>query len=85
MKQLLPTCKEKQMSKPSDLASRVAELEIEASYQHEAITSLSETISKQWTEIDRLTKDLKRLTDRLKSSEESASIPLGDEPPPPHY
>lgn len=64
------------------LAQRIEALETRAAYQEETIETLNETITAQWTEIDRLKRHFAKLAERI---EDAAS---GVEPvdrPPPHY
>jgi SlyX protein len=72
------------MPEPTSLNLRVSELEIENAYQRETIESLSETVSEQWKEIDRLSKLLEQVLTHLRSAQDNGDTP-GDEPPPPHY
>ncbi|MGQ4275100.1 SlyX family protein [Terrihabitans sp. B22-R8] len=69
------------MSETSE--SRLEALEIRVAYQDQTIEDLNETITAQWKEIERLSADFRRLSDRLQQTEQS--LPLEDEPPPPHY
>ncbi|TNE41735.1 MAG: SlyX family protein [Alphaproteobacteria bacterium] len=72
------------MPKAETVEHRLAEVEIELTYQHQTIETLNGTIAEQWKIIDGLKVDLKRLKDQLQSME--ARMPSdGPEPPPPHY
>ena len=72
------------MSKSEPLEHRLAEVEIELTYQHEIIETLNKTIADQWKRIDALNADVARFKDQLQSLE--ARTPSdGPEPPPPHY
>ena len=63
---------------------RIAELECKFEFQQETIDSLNETVTEQWTAIDRLTRRLDALTSKF--SELAVSTSDGkSEPPPPHY
>jgi SlyX protein len=65
--------------------ARLDALEIRIAYQDDIIEELNKALTAQWTEIDRLKRDMSVLTDRLAAAEQSAGAEPGDEPPPPHY
>ena len=65
--------------------SRIDELEIRISHQERAIEDLNTTITEQWKELDRLRRDVQRLSDRLASAEQAIGPEPGEEPPPPHW
>lgn len=65
--------------------SRLEALEIRIAHQDQAIEELNQTIIAQWKEIDRLTRELVKLSDRLASAEQAIGPDPGDEPPPPHW
>lgn len=67
------------------LSARIDKLEIHIAHQDEIVETLSQTIEKQWREIDRLSRSLERLTGRLQVVEETMPTPSGPEAPPPHY
>jgi SlyX protein len=52
-------------------------------YQDEAIETLNQTITKQWLEIDRLTRQLAEIKERLQEAERHSPGPSNE--PPPHY
>ena len=66
------------MTELSPLEARIETLETRVAYQEHTIEALNQALTAQWKEIDRLTRELVRLGDRLPASP-------GDEPPPPHY
>jgi SlyX protein len=66
-------------------AERLEALETRIAYQDEIIEDLNKTVVAQWKEIDRLTRELAMLADRVARAEESAGSDPADEPPPPHY
>ncbi|CEJ09762.1 Protein SlyX [bacterium YEK0313] len=68
-----------------DLAARVDALEMRIAYQDETIEDLNKTITAQWKEIDRLTRELANLADRMREAEHRALAGAPPEPPPPHY
>ena len=65
--------------------SRLDALEIRIAHQDQAIEDLNGTITAQWTEIDRLKREVERLTDRVASAEAAIGPEGGEEPPPPHW
>ena len=65
--------------------SRLDALEIRIAYQDEVIEDLNKTITAQWKEIDRLTRELAMLSERVAQAEQGAGVDPSDEPPPPHY
>ena len=68
----------------AELAARIEALEVRITYQDRTIEDLNAIVTAQWRQLDDLTKQLARMTDRL--SEMEAAAPPGDpDPPPPHY
>lgn len=65
--------------------SRLDALEVRIAHQDRAIEDLNETITAQWKEIDRLKREIERLTDRVASAELAIGSDPTDEPPPPHW
>ena len=65
--------------------SRLDSLETRIAYQDETIEDLSKTIAAQWKEIDRLTRELAVLSERVARAEEGPGSDPAEEPPPPHY
>ena len=65
--------------------ARLTALEERLAHQDQAIDDLNETITTQWKLIEKLQRDLARLTDEMREMEEAARSPQGKEPPPPHY
>ena len=65
--------------------SRIDELEIRMAHQEQTIEDLNGAITAQWKIIDRLERQVSRLTDRLAEAEGA----MGEAPPvhqpPPHY
>ena len=62
---------------------RIAELESRLAFQDETIETLNQTITAQWIEIDRLTRQVAELKERLREAESNAPAPANE--PPPHY
>ena len=71
------------MSDASDLSERIDALEMRLTYQDVTIETLNQTITAQWVEIDRLTRQVAELKERLREAESSAPGPANE--PPPHY
>jgi SlyX protein len=71
------------MSDVSDLSERLDALEMRLTYQDVTIETLNQTITAQWVEIDRLTRKVAELKERLQEAESNASAPANE--PPPHY
>lgn len=66
--------------------ARLDALESRIVHQDEAIDDLNKVVTSQWKEIDRLTREVAMLTERVKLAEQSVTgVDPGDEPPPPHY
>jgi len=69
-----------------DKPSTVADLEVQLAHQAKLLEELNETVRKQWDEIDKLTRSVTHIAERLMGMEVSADKGrAGDEPPPPHY
>jgi SlyX protein len=71
------------MSNDKAPGERIDALEMRLTYQDEAIETLNHTITKQWLEIDRLTRQLAELKERLLEAESRVPGPANE--PPPHY
>lgn len=69
----------------TDSNSRLEALETRIAYQDEVIEDLNKTITAQWKEIDRLTREVAALTERVAQAEQSVDLDPSEEPPPPHY
>jgi SlyX protein len=67
----------------SDLSERIDALEMRLTYQDVTIETLNQTITAQWVEIDRLTRQVAELKERLQEAESNAPGPANE--PPPHY
>ena len=65
--------------------SRIDALEARIAHQDQAIEDLNETITTQWKDIDRLKREVERLSDRVANAEQALGPDAGDEPPPPHW
>lgn len=71
------------MSNETALSERIDALEMRLTYQDESIETLNQTITAQWTEIDRLKREVTELKERLQEAESNAPGPVNE--PPPHY
>jgi uncharacterized coiled-coil protein SlyX len=71
------------MTDGKTLSDRIDALETRLTYQDEAIETLNQAITKQWLEIDRLTRRLAEMKERLQEAESQAPAPTNE--PPPHY
>jgi SlyX protein len=71
------------MSVTKLLGERIDALEIRLAFQDETIEALNNTITKQWQQIDALTRQIATLNERLQEAE--ASAPAATHEPPPHY
>jgi len=68
----------------SDITRRIDTLEERVAFQDDAIETLNQTITKQWAQIDALTRNVERLTDQLREAQANAAQGPQHEPPP-HY
>ncbi|XIA66891.1 SlyX family protein [Bradyrhizobium sp. TZ2] len=71
------------MSDVDALNERIDALEMRLTYQDVTIETLNQTITSQWVEIDRLTRQIAELKERLQEAESNAPGPANE--PPPHY
>jgi uncharacterized coiled-coil protein SlyX len=71
------------MSDAGDLSERIDALEMRLTYQDVTIDTLNQTITAQWVEIDKLTRQVAELKERLQEAESNATGPANE--PPPHY
>ncbi|MET0169166.1 MAG: SlyX family protein [Aliihoeflea sp.] len=71
------------MSDADTLNERIDALEMRLTYQDVTIETLNQTITAQWVEIDRLTRQVAELKERLQEAESNAPGPANE--PPPHY
>jgi SlyX protein len=72
------------MSDDETLSARIDRLETRIAYQDEIVEDLNETITAQWKQIDRLTRQVAQLLDRVNEAEDKAGSGAPDRPPP-HY
>ena len=71
------------MNNVDALSERIDALEMRLTYQDVTIETLNQTITTQWVEIDRLTRQVSELKERLQEAESNAPGPVNE--PPPHY
>jgi len=71
------------MSNVDVLNERIDALEMRLTYQDVTIETLNQTITAQWVQIDRLTRQVAELKERLQEAESNAPGPANE--PPPHY
>ncbi len=70
----------------SEQNQTIADLEIQVAHQTKLLDELNEIVRKQWDEIDKLTRSVTHLADRLLNIEEANKKGTpSEEPPPPHY
>ncbi|MBL4619421.1 MAG: SlyX family protein [Alphaproteobacteria bacterium] len=67
------------------LLTRIEKLEERSAFQEHTIEELSDAITDQWKLIDKLKREVGRLTDELKEVGDNMAQGAGREPPPPHY
>ena len=63
------------MSDVDALSERIDALEMRLTYQDVTIETLNQTITAQWAEIDKLTRQLAELKERLREAESNAPGP----------
>ncbi len=71
------------MNDVTALSERIDALEMRLSYQDVTIETLNQTITAQWTEIDKLTRQLSELKERVREAESNVPGPVNERPP--HY
>jgi SlyX protein len=71
------------MNEIKELKDRIDALEARLTYQDDTIETLNRTVTKQWQAIDALTREISRLSERVKEAEAGALRPSNE--PPPHY
>jgi SlyX protein len=65
------------------LNDRIDALEMRLTYQDVTIETLNQTVTAQWAEIDRLTRKVAELKERLREAENNMPGPTNERPP--HY
>ena len=71
----------------SDLEHRIMELEIKTSHQENTIEQLNEIIFEQQKDIDKISRHLEQIQNKINNLQESNLHEAKElpEPPPPHY
>ncbi len=67
------------------MSARLEALETRIAYQDETIEELNQAVTRQWAEIDRLKREVEKLSERLATAEQSLGADPAEEAPPPHY
>ena len=65
--------------------TRIDALESRIAHQDAVIEDLNATVTAQWKEIDRLTREMVKLGDRIAAAEQTQGGDPGEEPLPPHW
>ena len=73
------------MTNSTDLEERLVDLETKLSMQSRTMDELSDTLRDQWDQIDKLERQVRKLNDRLLTTEGDLSTILPPDQPPPHY
>ncbi len=71
------------MSELTELRNRIEALETQAAHQERAVEDLNGVVAGQVSTIERLTRQVEWLKERVAQAESSTAAE--DEPPPPHY
>ena len=71
------------MNEIKELSDRIDALEARLTFQDDTIEVLNQTITMQWHAIDKLTRQVGLLNERLREAEAGALRPSNE--PPPHY
>jgi len=71
------------MNEIKELSDRIDALEARLTFQDDTIEVLNQTITMQWHAIDKLTRQVGLLNERLREAEADALRPSNE--PPPHY
>jgi SlyX protein len=66
-------------------AQRVTELELKLAHQEQALEDLSDMVTRQWQVIDRLEREVRRLSEQLVDLEGAGKTTAPKDAPPPHY
>ncbi len=73
------------MSEKMNTDERLAELEIKIAYQEDQIDELNKSLFEHWKLIEKLTRNMDILTDRVKSVAQQDRQQGDDNQAPPHY
>lgn len=69
----------------SELQEHIEQLESQLTFQEDTITQLNDAITNQQWQIDKLTHQLKLLSDKIQQIQPSQIASQSEETPPPHY
>lgn len=72
------------MTDANDLSSRIEKLEMQVAHQDQTIEDLNKAITEQWTQFEKLQRDISKLHAELEEIETSGGPGEMDERPP-HY
>jgi len=84
MKDINQTMKQHEI-RIQDMEAHIYDLQTAAAFHNESIESLEKTIATQHGEIQYLQKQIKILSEHIKSLKDEAVKDIRDETPPPHY
>ena len=73
------------MAEDEQADQRLTDLESRIEIQNNIIDELSDTLKEQWDKIDELTRQVRKLNDRLATAEGELQSVLPPDRPPPHY
>lgn len=73
------------MSDVAELTGRIERLETRLTHQDLALEDLNSALTSQWHQIDRLTRQVALLNERIQTLGTEPAGPAAVEPPPPHY
>lgn len=69
----------------SELQEHIEQLESQLTFQEDTIAQLNEAITNQQWQIDKLTRQVKLLSDKIQQFQPSQIASQSEETPPPHY
>ncbi|MCW9033090.1 MAG: SlyX family protein [Rhodospirillales bacterium] len=73
------------MSEKMNAEERISELEIKIAYQEDQIEELNKSLYDHWKLIEKLSRNVEILTERVKSAAQQEGAQQPDNQPPPHY
>ncbi|MBC8270352.1 MAG: SlyX family protein [Rhodospirillaceae bacterium] len=68
-----------------DQSGRINQLEEALAHQEMLVHDLSDVLNKQWQAIERMSRRLQELEEKIDSLKSTTESPEAGEPPPPHY
>ncbi len=69
----------------SELQEHIEQLESQLTFQEDTIAQLNDAITNQQWQIDKLTRQVKLLSDKIQQFQPSQIASQSEETPPPHY